>query len=285
MRSPNRIALIVALLLPAASAGAQKLPVGLNRQELTTYARLLAMTDARTLDLPLVESALAAKWRPLRAAAALAIGQVSAPVGSPGAPRLRALLDDRDATVAANSAYALGLLRDSASVSALAGVLKNARAAHEVTREAAWALGEIGAPARAAIIDALAAHSSDHDTMIQLLLAAAKLRPIPVSAIRPYLNEGHPSVMWAAAYSIARFRAAAGVRDLIQLESSPALADRRFVRETSAQLEAPYLDFAPGASAPAPRSRADSRNQRRAIRSVTRRMPSSSVSRPTRTRA
>src|SRR5438045_8088178 len=109
MRSPNRIALIVALLLPVASAGAQKLPGGLNQKELTTYARLLAMTDTRTLDLPLVERGLAAKWRPLRAAAALAIGQVGATVGSPGAPRLRGLLDDRDATVAANSAYALGL--------------------------------------------------------------------------------------------------------------------------------------------------------------------------------
>ena len=225
---------------------AQKLPGGLNQKELTTYARLLAMTDTRTLDLPLVERGLAAKWRPLRAAAALAIGQVGATVGSPGAPRLRALLNDRDATVAANSAYALGLLRDSASVAALSGVLKNARAPHEVTREAAWALGEIGAPARAAIIGALGAHNSDHDTMIQLLLAAAKLRPIPVSATRPYLTEGHPSVMWAAAYSIARFRAAAGVRDLIQLESSPALADRRFVPEMSPQVEAPYLDYASG---------------------------------------
>ncbi|MDQ6718748.1 MAG: peptidylprolyl isomerase, partial [Gemmatimonadota bacterium] len=248
-----RILVAVAALAPISAAFAQRLPGGLNQKELTTYARLLAMTDTRTLDLPLVERALSAKWRPLRAAAALAIGQVGAPTGTPGAARLRALLRDRDAAVAANAAYALGLLRDTASVATLTAVLGSANGAHDVTREAAWALGEIGAPARSAIVTALGSKGTDHDTMIQLLLASAKMRPIPVSAIRPYLNEGHPSVMWAATYAIARFRAPAGVRDLIQLAGSPAVANPRFTPETSAQLEAPYLEFAAGAQ----RARAD----------------------------
>ncbi len=248
-----RILLAAAVLAPLSSAPGQRLPGGLNQKELTTYARLLAMTDTRTLDLALVEKGLAAKWRPLRAAAALAIGQVGAPTGTPGAPRLRALLKERDGAVAANAAYALGLLRDTASVAALAEAAKGGAAAHDVTREAAWALGEIGAPARSAILAALGSKVTDHDTMIQLLLAAAKMRPIPVSAIRPYLNEGHPSVMWAATYAIARSRAPAGVRDLLQLANSPALANPRFTPETSAQLEAPYLEFASGAQ----RARAD----------------------------
>lgn len=242
----HKLFVAAALVLPSTTASAQKLPGGLNQKELTVYARLLAMTDTRTLDMALVDRALSAKWRPLRAAAALAIGQVGATAGSPGAPRLRALLEDRDATVAANAAYALGLLRDTASVRALADAIRGDPAAHQVTREAAWALGEIGAPARAAIIAALNARGVDHDTMIQLLLAAAKLRPVPVSAIRPYLTEGHPSVTWAAAYAIARFRAAAGVRDLIALEASPAMAKRTFTPEIATQLEAPYLNFAAG---------------------------------------
>jgi len=204
------------------------------------------MTDTRRLDIALIERGLAAKWRPLRAAAALAIGQVGSASGIAGAPRLRALLGDRDVSVAANAAYALGLLHDSLSVSALAGILRSASAHHEVTREAAWALGEIGAPARAAITGALAAKSSDHDTMIQLLLAASKLRPVPVAEIRPYLKEGHPSVVWAAAYAISRPHAAAGVRDLIELESLPALKERTAPLEASVQVEAPYLDFATG---------------------------------------
>jgi cyclophilin family peptidyl-prolyl cis-trans isomerase/HEAT repeat protein len=241
-----KFAVVFALVVAGTSARAQRLPGGLNQKELTAYARLLAMTDTRTLDMSLVDRALSAKWRPLRAAAALAIGQVGAPTGSPGAPRLRTLLKDRDAAVAANAAYALGLLRDTASVAALADAIRGGPSAHQVTREAAWALGEIGAPARSAIITALDARGVDHDTMIQLLLASAKLRPVPVNAIRPYLTEGHPSVTWAAAYAIARFRAAAGVRDLIRLEASPALATRAFTPEITSQLEAPYLTFASG---------------------------------------
>src|SRR5688572_17052983 len=112
----------------------------------------------------------------------------------PGAPRLRALLADRDLVVASNAAYALGLLRDSTpvAVSALAAALGGAP---RVAREAAWALGEIGAQARSTIVGALANPGSDEARTIQLLFAAGKLRPVPVEAIRRYLSrsEEHTS--------------------------------------------------------------------------------------------
>jgi HEAT repeat protein len=180
------------------------------------YSHLLAMTDTRTLDTALIDRSLASGWRPLRAAAALAIGQVGAERGIAGAPRLRALLSDPDRTVGANAAYALGLLKDSASIAALsAAVAGNG----EVAREAAWSLGEIGAPARSAITAALQ-RSHDPGGSIQLLLAAAKMRPIPIANVRQYLHDRDPSVVWAATYSIARNRAPAGVRDLLDLEGS-----------------------------------------------------------------
>src|SRR6266513_180705 len=71
-----------------------------SRRDSDLYARLLAMTDSRTFDRPLVDSALASKWAPLRAAAALAVGQVGSAHGIAGAPVLRELLADRDYTVA-----------------------------------------------------------------------------------------------------------------------------------------------------------------------------------------
>ncbi|MFN2602113.1 MAG: peptidylprolyl isomerase [Gemmatimonadaceae bacterium] len=188
------------------------------------------MTDSRTFDKPLVDSALASKWAPLRAAAALAIGQVGSSHGSAGAPVLRELLGDRDYTVAANAAYALGLLRDSASVLALSSSLGGPA---PVAREAAWALGEIGAPAREIIVVALGTPVTDEARTIQLLLAAAKMRPVPVSQLRPYLTASNsPSIMWAASYAIARTRAPAGARDLIGLSVLPGFvqgsaADRR----------------------------------------------------------
>ncbi len=189
------------------------------------------MTDSRTYDRAIVDSALAASWGPLRAAAALAVGQVGAPHGSAGAELLRSLLADRDFRVASNAAYSLGLLVDSASVPALAIALTGAP---EVAREAAWALGEIGAPARAAIIRGLAVQGTDDARMIQLLFAAAKLRPVPVAELRQYLAMStKPSVQWAATYAVARFRAPGGVRDLI------ALANRDYMKAVPLPVSGP----------------------------------------------
>ena len=192
-----------------------------SRRDVNLYAQLLAMTDSRTFDRTLVDSALASKWPALRSAASLAVGQVGATHGIAGAPLLRELLNDPDVTVASNAAYALGLLRDSASIHSLGAALGGRP---RVAREAAWALGEIGAPARAAIISALSSPGSDEARTIQILLASAKLRPVPVAEIRRYLTpENRPSVLWAAAYAIARTRAPAGARDLIALATRPGL--------------------------------------------------------------
>ena len=202
-------------------AGAQAARKSDSNRDVNLYARLLAMTDSRTFDRALVDSALASSWAPLRAAASLAVGQVGATHGIVGAPRLRELLNDPDAIVASNAAYALGLMRDSSSVPSLAATLGGRP---RVAREAAWALGEIGAPARAAVISALSSPSPDEARTIQILLASAKLRPVPVAEIRGYLTPGtRPSVVWAAAYAIARTRAPAGARDLVALATRPGL--------------------------------------------------------------
>jgi cyclophilin family peptidyl-prolyl cis-trans isomerase/HEAT repeat protein len=175
----------------------------------------MAMTDSRSWNKSLVDSALASTWQPLRAAGALAIGQIGRAHGLPGLTTLHPLLSDRDTQVAANAAYALGLLHDSISVGPLTAALASSP---EVAREAAWSLGEIGAPARAGIIRALLSQPKDDALAIQVLLAAARLRPVPVFELRPYLAmTNRQSVQWAAAYAIARTRAPDGIRDLIAL--------------------------------------------------------------------
>jgi cyclophilin family peptidyl-prolyl cis-trans isomerase/HEAT repeat protein len=220
------------------SAGAQKLPRGVGAREVDLYAHLLAMTDTRQLDAALIERALASKWAPLRATGTLAIGQVGAERGMAQAPRLRVLLEDRDAEVAANAAYSLGLLRDTASIAQLGAAVALDR---ELGREAAWALGEIGAPARTVITTGLKS-GHDYATSIQLLLAAAKLRPVPLADVRPYVRNSNSSVVWAAAYAIARTRAAAGVRDLIDLEASPALRAKLQAARRATEIAALYGD-------------------------------------------
>ncbi len=236
MRAANTIAGVAFVLLSGAEGAAQPTSTTTSRANVALYARIMAMTDSRTFDRALLDSALTSSWAPLRAAAALSVGQVGAMHGIVGAPLLRELLADRDHIVASNAAYALGLLRDSASVAVLSATLGGPPS---VAREAAWALGEIGAPARDAITAALSNPGTDDAKTIQLLLAAAKLRPVPVTAVRRYLmTDNPPSVLWAAAYAIARPRAAAGVRDLIVLATSPAFveasaADRRALPASS----------------------------------------------------
>jgi cyclophilin family peptidyl-prolyl cis-trans isomerase/HEAT repeat protein len=241
MRFRKQLPLAVLLLAGSTVANGQRLPAGGGGEEVTLYARLLAMTDTRQFDTALVARAISSRWQPLRAAATLAIGQIGEP-GLPGVPRLRALLKDSDVTIAANAAYALGLLRDTAAIADLGAALT---ASSEVAREAAWALGEIGAPARVAITTALKARN-DPDASIQLLLAAAKLRPVPIADVEPYLRSEHPSVVWAAAYAIARTRAPGGVRALLDLEASPALSARSQNPDRAAAISAPYTDPSSG---------------------------------------
>src|ERR1700681_1898449 len=119
MPLPNRALAGVLILALATQASAQGLAPPAGTQEINLYARLLAMTDTRQLDMPLVERALSNQWQPLRASAAISIGQVGREVGKPGSARLRSLLKDTDLTVGANAAYALGLLRDTTAIADL----------------------------------------------------------------------------------------------------------------------------------------------------------------------
>lgn len=227
------------LVIAAATAGAQSAITRPDAATISLYARLLAMTDTRQLDTVLVDQCLANSWRPLRAAATIAIGQVGREKGLSGTPRLRRLLQDSDSNVAANAAYALGLLRDSSSIAALNGALD---ARGPAAREGAWALGEIGAPSRAAITATLRKQHPG-DVAVQLLLAAAKLRPVPLAEVRPYLRSANPVEIWAASYALARTRASGGVRDLIALAGT-TVASRGPTTQSAEPHDArgPYTD-------------------------------------------
>ena len=261
----------VTLLTAAAALPAQRALAGraapvrapaVTAEEIAWRARLLRMVDAQRLDLALVDSALASPLPSVRAQAALAAGQASgsdttalapaatsadsaafarnaarnaAPNAAPNAARnarLRALLADADTGVAANAAFALGLVRDSAGVGALAAAL--ARAA-PVGAEAAWALGEIGAPARAAIESALGAPPPSVETRAHLLRAAAKLRPVPTARVVPFLAASEREVRWSATYAIARSRVRDGLPALLTLARDPDAGIRSLVASALAR--------------------------------------------------
>jgi len=164
--------------------------------------------DTRHADVPLFDQALRSRSPALRRAATLTVGQVKA---TGFARRLRGMLRDADTASAAGAAFALGLLRDSASVSQLTAALD---ADPAVATRAAWSLGEIGVPARQAIEAALT-RPHRAATTAALLQAAARLRPVPAATVVPYLASGDTVVERAAAYAIARTRSPAGVRALL----------------------------------------------------------------------
>src|SRR4051812_27245793 len=113
-------------------------------------ADLIRIDDTRRVELPPLDSALRASDPAIRRAAALSVGRVGV---RERIAALRSLIMDHDVRVAGAALYALGRLKDSASVSAAATAL---RGAPEVATEAAWLLGELEEVGRPALLTALA---------------------------------------------------------------------------------------------------------------------------------
>ena len=190
------------------------------------------MADERRVDTALVRSMLRSGSSAERAAAALAVGQVH---GTVLAPDLRALLADRDTAVAANAAYALGLLADTGGVTALARALA---ASPHVAREAAWALGQIGEPARAVLMESLAQDAPPRDPVARSaeLAALFKFKPVPVEAVRPWLRDYERARAVGRGLRARAAVRAAGVRALLPLATDPDAEVRAQVARATSRI-------------------------------------------------
>ena len=216
----------------------------LTDENVREYAALLRMADSRAMDTLVVDRGLASTSLAVRAEAARAIGQLGRARAGSRLAVLRPLMLEASPEVASQAAYSLGLLRDTASVPHLVTALASPAA---VSREAAWALGQLGNAARGPIVSALGSPHPDPGTRLQLLLASAKLSPVPAQSVIEYFDDDHPSVVWAAAYAISRTRTAAGLKALWALGDS--LVANRAVRPGAAPdpsffdpARAPYVE-------------------------------------------
>lgn len=202
---------------------ADKLAAGpLAATDEALLADLLEVADARRADTAVVDRALASPSPFIRAYAARTIGQ-NAMVARAAA--VRSLVVDADTAVAADAAFALGLLHDTASAVVLAGALSGPPT---VVAAAAWSLGELGEPGRAAL-EVVMETGQPAASLPDVLQAAAKLRPLPTRLLAPYLAHSDVRVQRSAAYALTRSRAPAAVTALLALErrlsTAPSLAD------------------------------------------------------------
>lgn len=159
----------------------------------------------------------------IRSLAALVAGRIG---GDVHRPALRALAAAPDPAVAGDALFALALLKDTASRPLAVAALHRDPL---VADRSAWLLGQLGEPARADVVTALGDPALGADTRGALLLAAARLRPVPAAAIIPWVRSDDPEVAWRAAYALARGRSAAGVRTLLGVPASPVASVREQV--------------------------------------------------------
>jgi cyclophilin family peptidyl-prolyl cis-trans isomerase len=158
-----------------------------------------------------------------RAVAALTAGRIGA---RRHVARLRSLAADPDTGVSASALFALALLKDSGAVALGAAALRM----HPVVAvEGAWLLGELGERGRASLVSALADSALGPAARGALLLAAARLRPVPHLVVAPWVSSADTAVAWRAAYALARGRSAGGARTLIDNSGARASAVREQV--------------------------------------------------------
>ena len=216
---PRLILCALLLQTPSCSVGG----LGAPSPRTAARARLLRIEDTHHDEPAYLDTLLADADPGTRALAALTVGRVAAVAH---APRLRALAADADTGVAANAIFSLGLLKDTASASVASAALRGPTAP---AQEAAWLLGELGDRGRLAIEAGLTDESIPSPARAALLLAAARLRPVPAAAIVPLLANPDSALAWRAAYAIARGRGIAGLRALLAQSTSPWSAVREQV--------------------------------------------------------
>src|SRR6476660_2578793 len=184
-------------------------------------ADLLRIEDTRRLELAPLDSALGSSDPVLRSAAALTVGRIGA---RERAGALRTIATDGNAHVAAAALYALGLLKDSASVSVAATAL---RSASGLSAEAAWMLGEVGEAGRSALVGA-ATDAALGSRRGPALLALARVKGVPVALLVPLLSDADTAIAWRAAYTLARARSAAAVRAMMDATRSNSIDVRDY---------------------------------------------------------
>jgi cyclophilin family peptidyl-prolyl cis-trans isomerase/HEAT repeat protein len=185
-------------------------------------ARLIRIEDTRRVDSAFLDRALRSPNVSVRRAAVLAVGRIAARVNATAVRRLTA---DSDERVASAAFYALGLMKDTASLEVATRAM---RGPSDVARNAAWLLGEIGEPGRAPLLAIAVDPTVDAGRRGAALLALARMRPPPAAPLYRLLADRDTAIAWRAAYVLARARSAGAARAMIGATASSSASVRDY---------------------------------------------------------
>lgn len=216
--------LVIGMMLGGAGCAAAPAPAGGPAAEAWSPAAveggalLLRLEDRRELDADAIAVAAASEASLVRERAALAAGRIG---GELAAGLVRPLLEDADSAVAAAAAFALGQLRDTASVAPLAALVDSApaRRVPTVALEAAAALGKIATQeARTALATfLLAADSATPPAVVQeALIASWRAGEEDPAAATRWAGAPDVETRWRAVYALSRRPIPAAVPVLIE---------------------------------------------------------------------
>jgi cyclophilin family peptidyl-prolyl cis-trans isomerase/HEAT repeat protein len=240
--NPVRLAAAALLLAACAPAGPSPSPSPAGG---VSEAGLLRLADRREFDEAYLRAALAHRDPAVARRAASVLANLRR---KEGVALLGPALAHGDTSVAAAAAFALGQIADSAAVPLLVPYADAARAATSptVVAEVAYALGKIRHPqARAALENLLRTVPQSGGPGNNVVAGAALLavwrqgRPLPVSAIDPWIRHADPELRWRAAYALARRSEPAAAAILFRAADDTEPLVRSFVARA---LTAPMAD-------------------------------------------
>ena len=221
-------------------AAAQHRP--LAAREVNVAASLLRLEDRREYDAAALNAAAGDASAEVRRRAVLAAGRI----GDRRATQMvAARLTDPDTAVAASAAFALGLLRDTTAVPALAELLRAEDVARRPTviGEAALALGKIPTQHGKQTVEDFLSHAPASGPGVRRAVGQALLgywrfpRPMNVNVAARWLSSADPEVRWRAAYALSRRPSPQGTAALDRMTDDRDALVRSFaVRALSAPL-------------------------------------------------
>lgn len=227
-------ALLLAACAPAAPAGPAP------HAGPVTDAALLRLADRREWNEPFLRAAAGQPALARRAAWVMANLRRAEAV-----PLLVPLLGSEDTATAAMAAFALGQIGDTAAVPHLVPLANASGIASRptVVGEAALALGKLPGDAAKDALTALLSEAPGSGPGVREAVGPALLavwrqpRPLPVSAVAPWLDSQDPELRWRAAYALARRAEPAATAALVRNARDPdALVRSLVARSLSAAM-------------------------------------------------